>query len=75
MRCAVMGVFAPLVGIIGCMQAAETLKILISTGQTLNGRLLTLDGLAMKWKSSELRKDPACEVCGNLHNEMFSSTV
>ena len=63
-RCAVMGVLAPLVGIIGCMQAAETLKILTNTGQTLNGRLLALDGLVMKWKSSELRKDIACEVCG-----------
>ena len=63
MRCAVMGVFAPLVGIIGCMQAAETLKILTNAGQTLNGRWLALDSLAMKWKSSELRKDPACEVC------------
>lgn len=64
MRCAVMGVLAPLVGIIGCVQAAETLKILTNTGQTLNGRLLALDGLVMKWKSSELRKDIACEVCG-----------
>lgn len=64
MRCAVMGVFAPLVGIIGSMQAAETLKILTNAGHTLNGRLLALDGLAMKWKSSELRKDPACEICG-----------
>jgi molybdopterin-synthase adenylyltransferase len=75
MRCAVMGVFAPLVGIIGCMQAAETLKILTNTGQTLNGRLLTLDGLAMKWKSSELRKDPACEVCGNLRNQVSHGEI
>jgi molybdopterin/thiamine biosynthesis adenylyltransferase len=47
MRCAVMGVFAPLVGIIGFMHAAETLKILLGIGQTLNGRLLLLDGLSM----------------------------
>jgi molybdopterin/thiamine biosynthesis adenylyltransferase len=63
MRCAVMGVFAPLVGIIGCMQAAETLKILLGIGQTLNGRLLLLDGLSMEWRSTKLNKDPSCEIC------------
>ena len=64
MRCAVMGVFAPLVGIIGCVQASEALKILLSIGRTLNGRLLLLDGLTMKWRSVKLNKDPACMVCG-----------
>jgi molybdopterin-synthase adenylyltransferase len=64
MRCAVMGVFAPLVGIIGCVQAAETLKILLDIGQTLNGSLLLLDGLSMEWRSIKLNKDPACIVCG-----------
>jgi molybdopterin-synthase adenylyltransferase len=64
MRCAVMGVFAPLVGIIGCVQAAETLKILLEIGQTLNGSLLLLDGLSMEWRSIKLNKDPACTVCG-----------
>ena len=64
MRCAVMGVFAPLVGIIGCVQAAETLKILLNIGQTLNGSLLLLDGLSMEWRSIKLNKDPACTVCG-----------
>ena len=49
-RCAVMGVFAPLTGIIGCVQAAETLKLLIGCGQSLAGRLLLLDGLAMEWR-------------------------
>jgi molybdopterin/thiamine biosynthesis adenylyltransferase len=63
MRCAVMGVFAPLVGIIGCMQATETLKILLKIGQTLNGRLLMLDGLIMEWRSTKLNKDPSCKVC------------
>ncbi|MDD5240382.1 MAG: HesA/MoeB/ThiF family protein [Sulfuricella sp.] len=63
-RCSTMGVFAPLVGIIGSMQAAETLKILTGAGQTLNGRLLLLDGLQMEWRSIRLRKDPACPVCG-----------
>jgi molybdopterin/thiamine biosynthesis adenylyltransferase len=64
MRCAIMGVFAPLVGIIGCVQAAESLKILLNIGETLNGRLLLLDGLAMAWRSVKLNKDPACLACG-----------
>lgn len=63
-RCAVMGVFAPLVGIIGSTQAAEALKILSGAGESLNGRLLLLDGLRMEWRSIRLRKDPACPVCG-----------
>ncbi|MDD5330587.1 MAG: molybdopterin-synthase adenylyltransferase MoeB [Sulfuricella sp.] len=63
-RCAVMGVFAPLVGIIGSMQAAEALKILSGAGQSLAGRLLLLDGLQMEWRSIRLKKDPACPVCG-----------
>ena len=63
MRCAVMGVFAPLVGIIGSAQAAEALKILAGTGESLNGRLLMLDALSMQWRSVRLKKDPACPVC------------
>lgn len=63
MRCAVMGVFAPLVGIIGSVQAAETLKILLNIGQTLNGRLLLLDGLSMEWRTIKLNKDSGCVVC------------
>lgn len=65
MRCAVMGVFAPLVGIVGCMQAAETLKILLGIGRTLNGRLLLLDGLSMEWRSTRLNKDSRCRVCSH----------
>ncbi len=62
-RCAVMGVFAPLTGIIGTVQAAEALKLLCSAGDTLNGRLLLLDSLRMEWRSVRLAKDPACKVC------------
>ncbi|MCK0512164.1 HesA/MoeB/ThiF family protein [Aromatoleum buckelii] len=62
-RCAVMGVFAPLTGIIGATQAAEALKLLIGCGTSLDGRLLLLDGLAMEWRSVLLGRDPACEVC------------
>ena len=64
MRCAIMGVFAPLVGIIGSMQAAEALKLLMEVGRDLSGRLLLLDALAMEWRSVRLKKDPACSVCG-----------
>jgi molybdopterin/thiamine biosynthesis adenylyltransferase len=62
-NCATMGVFAPLVGIIGSMQAAEALKLLAGVGRTLAGRLLMLDGRAMQWQSVELPRAPACPVC------------
>jgi len=63
--CAIMGVFSPLTGIIGCIQAAETIKILLEVGETLNGRLLLLDGLTMRWRSFKLGKDPLCPACGS----------
>jgi len=63
MRCAIMGVFAPLVGIIGSMQAAETLKVLTAAGEPLTGRLLLLDALSMQIRTVVLKKDPACAVC------------
>jgi len=63
-RCAVMGVFAPLTGIIGATQAAEALKLLANCGTSLDGRLLLLDGLAMEWRSVLLGRDPECTVCG-----------
>lgn len=65
MRCAVMGVFAPIVGVIGAMQAAEALKLLMGVGRDLTGRLLMLDALSMEWRSVRLKKDPACPVCGS----------
>ncbi len=63
-RCAVMGVFAPLVGIIGSIQAAEALKLLAGTGEPLTGRLLLIDALTMQIRTIRLEKDPACPVCG-----------
>ena len=63
MRCAVMGVFAPLTGIIGATQAAEALKLIVGCGVSLDGRLLLLDGLAMEWRSISLGRDPDCPVC------------
>lgn len=62
-RCAVMGVFAPLTGIIGTVQAAEALKLLIGCGTSLAGRLLLLDGLGMEWREIKVPRDPDCAVC------------
>lgn len=64
-RCATMGVFAPLVGIIGAMQAAEALKLVVGCGEPLAGRLLLLDGLAMEWRSIVVPRDPGCPVCSS----------
>ncbi|MCC7079394.1 MAG: molybdopterin-synthase adenylyltransferase MoeB [Burkholderiales bacterium] len=63
MRCAVMGVFAPLTGIIGTVQAAEALKLLADVGTTLNGRLLIIDAATMQWRTLRLQRDPGCAVC------------
>lgn len=62
-RCAIMGVFAPLVGVIGSIQAVEALKILAGTGDPLVGRLLLVDALTMQTRTVNFRKDPACAVC------------
>ena len=64
-RCAENGVFAPLVGIIGCTQAAEALKLIIGCGTSLNGRVLLLNSLDMTWRSVRLQRDPACAVCAS----------
>ncbi len=62
-RCATMGVFAPLVGIIGSMQAAEALKILSGAGSSLAGRLQMLDGRAMEWNEVRVPRQLSCTVC------------
>jgi len=64
LTCASTGVFSPLVGIIGSMQAAEAIKLLAGIGRSLNGRLLLLDALDMQWHSVRVHRDPACKVCG-----------
>jgi molybdopterin-synthase adenylyltransferase len=61
--CTANGVIAPLLGIIGSIQANETLKLLMGIGETLQGRLLLLDSLHMEWNEAKLKKDPACPVC------------
>jgi molybdopterin-synthase adenylyltransferase len=62
-RCAVMGVFAPMVGVIGSLQAAEALKLLLGMGESLCGRLLLMDALNMELRTIKLSKDAACTVC------------
>jgi molybdopterin-synthase adenylyltransferase len=64
-QCATLGVLAPLVGIIGAMQAAEALKLLAGAGTSLVGRLQMLSSLAMEWSEMKIRRDPQCKVCGN----------
>ncbi|MDQ2929068.1 MAG: HesA/MoeB/ThiF family protein [Pseudomonadota bacterium] len=61
--CSTMGIFAPLVGIVGSMQAAEALKLLAGIGTSLTGRLQMLDARAMEWTELGVARDPACPVC------------
>ncbi len=63
-RCSSMGVFAPLVGVVGAMQAAEALKLLVGLGPSLSGRLLMLDGRSMEWNTMRVQRAPGCCVCG-----------
>ncbi|MFZ6819045.1 HesA/MoeB/ThiF family protein [Undibacterium sp. Ji22W] len=62
--CSTMGVFSPLVGIIGTMQAAEALKLVMNLGHSVSGRLLLLDAMLMEWTSIGVSKNGECVVCG-----------
>lgn len=62
--CVQMGVLAPVVGVIGSLQAVEVIKILAGIGETLDGRLLLLDAARMEWRTMKVRRNPACPVCG-----------
>jgi molybdopterin/thiamine biosynthesis adenylyltransferase len=64
--CSTMGVFSPLVGIVGCMQAAEALKLLAGVGESLAGRMQMLDARRMEWSEIRVQPDPACAVCAGL---------
>lgn len=64
LRCATTGVFAPLVGLIGSLQAAETLKLLMGIERGLSAKLFTVNALDMHIMRSSLSKDPHCSVCG-----------
>lgn len=68
-RCATMGVFAPLVGIVGTIQAAEALKLITGAGEPLTGRLLMIDGRAMAFNEVRLQRNTACPVCGDVQRK------
>ncbi|HTI16827.1 MAG TPA: HesA/MoeB/ThiF family protein [Trinickia sp.] len=63
--CSQMGVFAPTVGIIGVMQAAEALRVVAGVGETLTGRLMMLDSLRMDWTTMKIARQTDCPVCGS----------
>ncbi|KAF3997293.1 HesA/MoeB/ThiF family protein [Glaciimonas immobilis] len=67
-QCSSMGVFAPLVGIIGSTQAAEALKLIVGIGTSLAGQLLMLDARAMEWTRINVGRDADCPVCGSTHS-------
>jgi adenylyltransferase/sulfurtransferase len=62
--CTANGVIAPLLGIMGSMQACEAMKVIMGIGKTLEGRLLLLDALTMEWHTAKLPRDPECPDCG-----------
>lgn len=64
-QCSVMGVFAPMTGVIGATQAMEALKLLAGIGESLSGRLLLLDAKNADWRTVRVNKDPDCPACGN----------
>ena len=66
-QCSTMGVFAPVVGIIGTMQAAEAIKLVAGIGTSLAGRLQMLDARTMTWSEIRIARQTACTVCGHLH--------
>jgi len=67
--CSENGILAPLVGIIGSIQALETIKVLTATGKDLSGRLMILDGRSMEWRTLKLKRDPACPVCSSRQSQ------
>lgn len=64
-QCSQMGVFAPLTGMVGAIQAMEALKLIIGTGDSLSGRLLLVDAHSAEWRTMKVARDPACRVCGS----------
>ncbi len=73
--CSENGVLAPLVGVIGSLQAAEAIKALLGIGSTLDGRLLLVDLMNMEFRTVKLRQDPQCPVCKESNSEHENSHV
>ena len=64
-QCSTMGVFAPLTGVVGALQAMEAAKLITAAGETLNGRLLLLDAKLSEWRTVRVKRDPACMACSS----------
>jgi adenylyltransferase/sulfurtransferase len=62
-QCSQMGVFAPLTGMVGAIQAMEAIKLIVGTGASLSGRLLLVDASAAEWRTVRVARDPSCAVC------------
>ena len=62
-QCSQMGVFAPLTGMVGAIQAMEAIKLVVGTGESLSGRLLLIDAASAEWRTVKVAKDPGCSVC------------
>jgi adenylyltransferase/sulfurtransferase len=65
--CSETGVLSPLLGVIGSIQAVETVKLIAQVGQSLAGRLLLLDAATMQWREIQLKPDPNCPICQSSH--------
>ncbi|MBP8902131.1 MAG: molybdopterin biosynthesis protein MoeB, partial [Thiobacillaceae bacterium] len=63
-RCATMGVFAPLTGMVGTLQAGEAIRLLLGAPSPLAGKLVLFDAGAMEWRTMKVPRDPGCPVCG-----------
>ena len=63
--CAMEGVIAPIVGVIGTLQALEALNVILQTGEGLSGRVLAFDGIAMEWQSIALERNQDCPTCSS----------
>ena len=66
-KCSTLGVFSPLTGITGTLQACEALKLIVGAGELLTGRMLMLNVLQMDWEQMRLQKNKSCPVCGQVH--------
>jgi adenylyltransferase/sulfurtransferase len=64
-QCSQMGVFAPLTGMVGAIQAMEAMKLVVGAGESLSGRLLLIDASAADWRTVKVAKDPGCRVCAS----------
>lgn len=73
--CTANGVIAPLLGVIGSIQALEAMKVIMGIGQTLKGRLLLLDAMTMEWHTAVLPRDPTCPVCSDAGRDRTHSAA